>query len=155
MCLGKAGSERICGEATLCFNQSGTGFKGSIQTQDQSMYIITGTKSRRRMQGNETTGDYMVETEQGLPIFFDIRVVDCDIGEEYNLKRVQGRTGEFCTFDCLCCSFTPEHVYRGQKADMMSQQLLGHALEGSHSNVSTGLITITCNPTTNNAHWVL
>ncbi|CAL4109160.1 unnamed protein product [Meganyctiphanes norvegica] len=155
MCLGTAGSERISGEATLCFNQAGTCFQGSIQAQDQSMYIITGTKTRRIMPCSEIFDEYIGGEEQGSSIFYDIRVIDCDIGEEYNLKRVQGRTGDFCTFDCLCCSFTPEHVYRGQKADMMSQQLLGHALEGSYSNVSTGHITISCNPTTNNAPWVL
>ncbi|CAL4117179.1 unnamed protein product [Meganyctiphanes norvegica] len=159
MCLGQAGDEEICGQAMICFNDDRTGFQGSIKSEDNTMYVITGAKSKkRRNANNEGMGySYLMEGEEqlGMPIFYDIRVVDCDIGEEYNLKRVRGSIGENATFNCNCLSFTVDNIYIGQKADMMVQQLLGHSMEGFHKSVQTGYISMRCSVTSNNSHWVL
>lgn len=86
---------------------------------------------------------------------FDIRVVDCEVGEEYSLKRVHGRNGELCTFACSAISFTTEKVYRGQKADMIAQRCLGHKMAGSRNHVYKGPIRLHCMPVRRNMHWVL
>lgn len=97
--------------------------------------------------------DYM--GQEGVPVTFDIRVVDCEVGEEYSLRRVHGRNGEVCTFTCPCVTFTTEKVYRGQKADMMAQRCLGHKMQGTRSQVYRGSIRLLCVPIRRNTHWVM
>lgn len=41
----------ISGVATLCFDQEGTWFQGSISAEDDTQYAIYGTKSLRKRSG--------------------------------------------------------------------------------------------------------
>lgn len=152
----------ISGIATLCFNEEGTWFQGSITSDDDSQFAIYGTKSPRKRvgQGHTSTGHCEClplgeEDSTGVPVTFDIRVVDCEVGEEYSLKRVHGRNGELCTFSCSSISFTTDDVYRGHKADMISQNCLGHKMAGTRTNVYRGPIKLTCVAMRGNGHWVL
>lgn len=150
----------INGVATLCFNEDGTWFQGSITTDDDSQFVIYGTKSARRRMGQEqSTSDHCgcspIEEGPGVPVTFDIRVVDCEVGEEYSLKRVHGRNGELCTFSCSSINFTTENVYRGQKADLISKHCLGHKMAGKRTHVYRGPIRLNCVATPRNFHWVM
>ncbi|KAK4320043.1 hypothetical protein Pmani_009065 [Petrolisthes manimaculis] len=161
MCFTGSGVQpvEIKGVAMLCFDGEGSWFQGSIASEDDTQYAIYGTKTRRTSQTNtgcdcpSSEEDYL--GQEGVPVTFDIRVVDCDVGEEYSLKRVHGRNGEVCTFTCPCVTFTTENVYRGQKADMMAQHCLGHKLQGKRSQVYRGPIRLLCVPIRRNTHWVM
>ncbi|KAG7173799.1 uncharacterized protein LOC121860098 [Homarus americanus] len=148
----------ISGLATLCFDEAGTWFQGSIAAEDDTQYVIYGTKSKRLSQGQPSAagcecGSY--DDGPGVPVTFDIRVMDCEVGEEYSLKRVHGRNGELCTFACASVTFTTDKVYRGQKADMIAQRCLGHKMTGRRNHVYRGPIKIRCVAVSRNAHWVL
>lgn len=149
----------ISGVATLCFDESGTYFQGSISAEDDTQYGICGTKSKRISQTQlvsercECSG--LQDDGPGVPVTFDIRVMDCDVGEEYMLQRVHGRNGELCTFACSSVSFTTEKVYRGQKALMIAQRCLGKKMAGRHNHVYRGPIKLVCVPIRRNTHWVL
>ncbi|XP_068247138.1 uncharacterized protein [Palaemon carinicauda] len=167
MCFSKKGDSQtvqINGIATLCFDENGSWFQGSISTDDDSQFAIYGTKSLRRKFGHEEMlcseepeGDNTTEEEEesGIPVTFDIRVVDCDLGEEYSLRRVNGRNGAICTLSCSCITFTTEEVFRGHRADLISQQCLGHKMDGKKTHVYRGPIRLNCAPTPRNFHWVL
>ncbi|XP_064089034.1 uncharacterized protein LOC135203211 [Macrobrachium nipponense] len=163
MCFSKKGDSQvqISGIATLCFDENGSWFQGSISTEDDSQFAIYGIKSPRiRLAQEEISsteyGDFTSEEEQpGVPVTFDIRVVDCDVGEEYSLKKVNGRNGELCTFSCSCVTFTTEEVFRGHRADLIAQQCLGHKMAGKKTHVYRGPIRLHCAPTPRNFHWVL
>ncbi|KAK7078901.1 hypothetical protein SK128_002991 [Halocaridina rubra] len=163
MCFNKMDGPQveICGIATLCFNEEGTWFQGSITGEDDSQFAIYGSKSPRRRvgQGHNIPPEYCecspLDEGPGVPVTFDIRVVDCEIGEEYSLKRVHGRNGELCTFSCSSVSFTTETVYRGQKADLISKHCLGHKMAGNRTNVYQGPIKLSCVATPRNFPWVL
>lgn len=45
----------ISGVATLCFDEEGTWFQGSIASEDDTQYAIYGTKSKRL--GQNSTGE--------------------------------------------------------------------------------------------------
>lgn len=94
-------------------------------------------------------------SSQGIPVTFDIRVVDCEVGEEYTLRQVHGRNGEMCTFSCGSVSFTTEKVFRGQRADMVAQRCLGRKMSGRHNHVYRGPIRLQCVPTRRDAPWVM
>lgn len=145
----------ISGVATLCFDEEGTWFQGSITAEDDAQYAIYGTKSLRKRSGTDACACPGLDAGPGVPVTFDIRVVDCEVGEEYSLKRVHGRNGELCTFACSAISFTTEKVYRGQKADMIAQRCLGHKMAGSRNHVYKGPIRLHCMPVRRNMHWVL
>ncbi|XP_076048682.1 uncharacterized protein LOC143029712 [Oratosquilla oratoria] len=161
MCLGRMDSNTvsIAGMATLCFDEQGTWFQGSIVAQDDTQYAIYGTKTNRlRMQNAETVSECQCTEdlqEPGVPVTFDIRIVDCEDGEEYVLKKVHGRNGSLCTFACGTISFTTERVYRGQKADMVAQRCLGHKMDGKRTHVYAGPISVSCVPSNRQVHWVL
>lgn len=146
----------IKGVATLCFDEEGTWFQGSIVSDDDTQYVIYGTKSRRLNQSSSDGCECNpLNDGPGVPVTFDIRVVDCEVGEEYSLKRVHGRNGELCTFTCASVSFTTEKMYRGQKADMIAQRCLGHKMTGRHNHVYRGPMKLNCVPSRRNTHWVL
>lgn len=153
----------ITGVAMLCFDEEGTWFQGSISAEDDTQYAIYGTKAKRTSSQtidsdcgcpSSSEEDYH-QSQEGVPVTFDIRVVDCEVGEEYCLKRVHGRNGELCTFTCPSVTFTTEKVYRGQKADMMAQRCLGHKMGGKQSHVYRGPIRLLCVPARRNTHWVM
>lgn len=162
MCFSKKGENQvvIAGTATLCFDGSGTWFQGSISTDDNSQFAIYGNKSHRRglahsqLSYSEDTG-FSLEDDQAVPVIFDIRVVDHEVGEEYSLKRVFGKNGEICTFKNSSICFNSQEVYKGHRADLISQQCLGHKMDGENAHVYKGPITLSCVPTPRNVHWVL
>ncbi|CAL4117177.1 unnamed protein product [Meganyctiphanes norvegica] len=143
MCIGPQGSENISGQATLCFNGDKSDFHGSITSQDASLYVISGVKC-------VNTGEEISDNADGIehdeelysPAFYNIRIFDCDIGEVYDLQRVRAWSGEFCTFNCKCLSFVPEKIYCGDRAAMMTKQLLGQKMDGS--KVLVGNISVRC-----------
>lgn len=147
----------ITGVATLCFEEAGTWFQGSITAEDDTQYVIHGTKSKRLSQPQLSPDgcECDLDNGSGVPVTFDIRVMDCEVGEEYVLKRVHGRNGELCTFACAAVSFTTEKVYRGQKADMITQRCLGHKMNGRRNLVYRGPIKLRCVPIRRNTQWVL
>jgi len=145
----------ISGDAILCFDEDGAWFQGSITAPDDTTYAIYGTKTIRKRSNADACSCPVVQEAPGVPVMFDIRVVDCEVGEEYSLKRVHGRNGELCTFACASISFTTDHVYRGTKADMMAKKCLGRKMAGARTNVYQGPINLRCVPTRRNTHWVL
>ncbi|CAL4136582.1 unnamed protein product [Meganyctiphanes norvegica] len=161
MCLDEVGSVEISGEATLCFDVDGSGFKGSIAARDHTCYVITGVKCHRRAPRgglrpeNEPISLAEDEGHLGQPVLFDVHVVDCDIGEEYSLQRVQGFNGDICTFTCACVNFTPDQVYRGQKAEVITKQLLGQTIASKRKLVCVGNINLMCSHVNKNRNWVL
>lgn len=149
---------QIEGVATLCFDEEGTWFQGSIVSEDDTQYVIYGTKSRRLGSAHTSSDDCecsLLNDGPGVPVIFDIRVVDCEVGEEYSLKRVHGRNGELCTFTCASVSFTTEKMYRGQKADMIAQRCLGHKMTGRRNHVYRGPMQLRCVPSRRNTPWVM
>ncbi|XP_064089033.1 uncharacterized protein LOC135203210 [Macrobrachium nipponense] len=150
----------IKGTATLCFNEEGTRFQGSISAEDDTQFVIYGKKSQLSEDAeNETTEDQLGinpgDEQDTVPVTFDIRIVDCEVGEEYSLEKVHGRNGELCTFSCASVSFTTEEVYRGHKADMVSQNCLGHTMNGKRTTVYRGPIKLSYEAAPRNVQWVL
>lgn len=147
----------IAGLATLCFDEEGTWFQGSITSEDDTQYAIYGTKSKwaDHERKAEECGCDPSSPGQGIPVTFDIRVVDCEVGEEYSLQRVHGRNGELCTFACSAISFTTEKVFRGQRADMVAQRCLGRKMTGQHNHVYRGPIRLQCVPSRRDVPWVM
>ncbi|XP_068247143.1 uncharacterized protein [Palaemon carinicauda] len=150
----------IKGTATLCFNEGGTRFQGSIAAEDDTQFVIYGTKSQlpedtTNGQTQDQLGITSVDEENSVPVTFDIRIVDCEVGEEYSLEKVRGRNGELCTFSCASVSFTTEEVYRGHKADMVSQNCLGHKMNGKRTTVYRGPIKLSYEARPRNVQWVL
>ncbi|KAK7020253.1 hypothetical protein SK128_012501 [Halocaridina rubra] len=158
--VNKRGSQvEITGVATLCFNEEGTGFQGSIVTDDDTQYAIYGTKSKKLQEEGHLSAECCectpLEDGSGISVTFDIRVVDCEVGEEYTLKRVHGTNGESCTFSCSSITFCTENVYRGHRADLISKNCLGHKMEGKRTSVYTGPIQLTCGVNAREIQWVL
>lgn len=145
----------VAGVATLCFDEEGTWFQGSITSEDDTQYAIYGTKSKWATQNTDDCGCDAASGSQGIPVTFDIRVVDCEVGEEYSLRQVHGRNGEICTFSCAAVSFTTEKVFRGQRADMVAQRCLGRKMSGRYNHVYRGPIRLQCVPTRRDAPWVM
>lgn len=154
----------IRGEATLCFDEEGTRFQGVIVTNDSmdsSHYSIQGKKTPRRKESSGPSSCGCVDAsgddtdESGVPVSFDIRIMDHDNPMEYHLRRVHGRNGQVCKFTCSNVQFTSTQVYRGHKADMIAQQSLGHMIEGGRSQVYCGPISVTVEAREEPRHWVL
>ncbi|KAK7020254.1 hypothetical protein SK128_012502 [Halocaridina rubra] len=150
----------ICGTAILCFNEEGNCFQGSITSDDNSQFAIYGTKSSRKrsVQGenpSDSCESFLLAHSAGTPVTFDIKVVDCEVGEEYSLKRVHGRNGELCTFSCSSVTFTTDKVYRGHRADLIAQSCLGRKMEGKRTRVFHGPIRLSCVATPRGSFWVL
>ncbi|KAL7648385.1 UNVERIFIED_CONTAM: hypothetical protein RMT77_000291 [Armadillidium vulgare] len=156
----------IKGNAILCFEENGYQFQGIIQTDNNAQYTVYGTRSKRREARKMSRVLCEKEIEQcgcedeidgpGVPVMYDIKIVDCEMGDEYSLRRVHGRNGKEVTIRCKCITFNTSQTYKGQRAEMEAHKILGSKFLGRGGKVYEGPIQLTADSDPEESRpWVL
>lgn len=83
------------------------------------------------------------ETESsGVPVVYDINILDCEVGDEYRLSGVHGTNGDSITLQCKSVTFNTAQTYKGTRADIEAQKAIGQKMKGDNATVYEGPIEI-------------
>ena len=86
---------------------------------------------------------------------YNIRIVDCETGEEFSLKRVHATAEKGLSVSCASMKFEPTHLFKSQRAGLIVKQLFGQNVVGLDSVVLHGVIKLNVFSQPINRHWVL